>query len=75
MDKEQLQNLQLALEGVIEQLTHAQAHAISGSEIGAPPSHEVQVIERSLGELTALRNEVREKLMKLMARPSLNVLK
>ena len=58
-----------------EQLTYAQREATKGSEIGAPPSSEVQVIERALGELTTLRNDVRERLMKLLSRPILGVLK
>jgi len=74
-DRERLQNLNLALEAAIEQLTYAQQHAIKGSEIGAPPSEEVQVIEQALGEVTALRNQLRERLMKLLSRPTLGVIK
>jgi hypothetical protein len=74
-DRERMQNLHLALEAAIEQLGYAQQHAISGSEIGAPPSAEVQAIERALGEVTALRNDIRERLMKLLSRPTLGVIK
>jgi hypothetical protein len=73
-DRERLQSLHLALEAAIEQLTYAQQHAISGSEIGAAPP-EVQVIERALGEVTGLRNAVRERLMKVLSRPTLGVIK
>jgi hypothetical protein len=75
MDREQLQNLHLALEAAIEQLTYAQQHATRVTEIGTPPSVEVQTIERSLGELTALRNDIRERLMKVLSRPTLGVIK
>ena len=75
MDKEALHSLHLALGAALEQLTYAQQHATRGTEIGAPPSPEVQVIERVLGEVTALRNDVRERLMKLLSRPTLGVIK
>ena len=74
-DRERLQSLHLALEAAIEQLTYSQQFATKGSEIGTPPTVEVQVIERSLGELTTLRNDVRQRLMKLLGRPTLGVLK
>jgi hypothetical protein len=74
-DRERLQSLHLALEAAIEQLTYAQQHAIAGSEIGATPSPEVQVIERALGEVTVLRNDVRQRLMKVLSRPTLGVIK
>ncbi len=74
-DRERLQNLHLALEAAIEQLTHAQQYATRGSEIGSPPSAEVQAIERALGEVTTLRNQLRERLMKLLGRPTLDVIK
>ena len=72
-DRERLQNLHLALEAAIEQLTYAQAHATKGSEIGTPPTAEVLVIERALGEVTALRNQLRERLMKMLGRPQVEV--
>jgi hypothetical protein len=75
MERDQLQNLNLALEAAIEQLTYAQNHATKGTEIGSPPSAEVLVIERALGELTTLRNELRERLMKVLSRPTLGVIK
>ena len=74
-DRERLQSLHLALEAAIEQLTYSQQYATKGSEIGAPPPPEVPIIERALGELTALRNDVRERLMKLLGRPTLGVIK
>jgi hypothetical protein len=74
-DRERLQSLNLALEAAIEQLTYAQQYATRGTEIGAPPSAEVQAIERALGEITTLRNDLRERLMKLLSRPSLGVIK
>ncbi len=74
-DREQLQNLHLALEAAIEQLTYAQQHATRGTEIGTPPSPEVQAIERALGEITTVRNDLRERLMKLLSRPTLGVIK
>jgi hypothetical protein len=74
-DRERLQNLHLALEAAIEQLTYAQQHATRGSDIGAPPTAEMQVIERALGEITTLRNDLRERLMKLLSRPTLGVIK
>jgi hypothetical protein len=74
-DRERLQNLHLALEAAIEQLTYAQQYATQGSEIGAPPSVEVQAIERALGEITTLRNDLRERLLKLLSKPTLNIIK
>ena len=75
MDKESLQSLHLALEAAIEQLTYAQQYATRGTQIGSPPTPEVEVIERALGEVTALRNQIRERLMKELSRPTLNVIK
>jgi hypothetical protein len=74
-DRERLQSLHLALEAAIEQLTYSQQYATKGTELGEPPPVEVQVIERALGDLTALRNDVRERLMKLLGRPTLGVIK
>ena len=74
-ERDRLQNLHLALEAALEQLTHAQRHATQGSEIGAPPSEDVVAIERLLADLTLLRNRLRERLMKALSRPGLNVLK
>jgi hypothetical protein len=79
MDKEAMQGLHLALEAAIEQLSYAQQYATKGSQIGTPPTPEIQVIERALGEVTTLRNQIRERLMKELAkevaRPTLNVIK
>ncbi len=74
-DRDRLEQLHLALEGALEQLTHAQRCATLRTEIAAPPP-EVQAIERLLGELTLVRNQVRERLMKLLGgRASMTVLK
>lgn len=74
-DRERLQSLHMALEAALEQLGYAQQYAIQGTEIGAPPPREVQAIERALGEITILRNELRDRLMKILSKPSLNVVK
>jgi hypothetical protein len=74
-ERERLQALHLALEAALEQLTRAQELATRGTEIGAPPSGEVLVIERALGELVLERNRLRERLMKLLGKPTLNVVK
>jgi hypothetical protein len=74
-ERDRLQNMHLAVEAALEQLTHAQRAATHGTEIGSPPSADVLAIERLLGELTALRNQLRDRLMRLLARPTLNVLK
>jgi hypothetical protein len=64
-EREQLQELNLALEGALEQL--ARAH---GNAAGTQPAPELATIERLLGELTVLRNQVRERLMKELSKPS-----
>ena len=64
-DREQLQELNLALEGALEQL--ARGHGLAA---GTPPAPELATIERLLGELTVLRNQVRERLMKELSKPS-----
>jgi hypothetical protein len=74
-ERERLQNLHLALEAALEQLTHAQRYATLGTELGSPPTEEIAAVERLLGEVTTLRNQVRERLMKLLARPTLNIIK
>jgi hypothetical protein len=74
-DRERLQSLHLALEAALEQLTYAQLLATQGSELGAAPTPEVQSIERALGEVTLLRNQLRERLMRLLSKPSLNIVK
>ena len=64
----------MALEAAVDQLTYAQQIAVQGSEIGqAPP--EVATIEKLLGELVQLRNEVRDRLLKALSRPTLKVYK
>jgi hypothetical protein len=69
-ERERLQELHLALEGTLEQLSRA--HATATPEPVAP---ELPTIERLLGELTVLRNSVRERLMKVLAKPSMTILK
>ena len=73
-ERERLQNLHMALESAVEQLTYAQRFATVGSEIGqAPP--EVATIEKLLNEIVQLRNETRERLLKVLSRPTLKVYK
>jgi hypothetical protein len=74
-DRERLQALHIALEAALEQLTYAQQHAVSASEIGHEPPPEVHAIERALAEVTTVRNQVRERLMKALAKPTLNILR
>jgi hypothetical protein len=74
-DRDRLQQLHLAVEAALEQLTHAQKIATQGSELGSPPTEDVERIERLLGAATELRNDLRERLMKLLAKPSLRPLK
>ena len=69
-ERERLQELHLAIEGALEQLSRA--HAIVTPE---PPAPELATIERLLGELTVLRNGIRERLMKVLAKPSMTILK
>ena len=73
-DRERLERLHLALEAAVEQLTYAQQIAVRNSDMHTPPP-EVSAIERLLGETTELRNRIRADLMKVMAKPGLNVLK
>jgi hypothetical protein len=69
-ERERLQELHLAIEGALEQLTRA--HATAAPE---PATPELATIERLLGELTLLRNGTRERLMKVLAKPSMTILK
>jgi hypothetical protein len=69
-ERERLQELHLALEGALEQLTRA--HATAAPE---PPAPELATLESLLGQLSVLRNEVRERLMKVLAKPSMTILK
>ena len=50
-DRERLQSMHIALEAALEQLTYAQQHAVSASEIGQEPPPEVSAIERALAEV------------------------
>jgi hypothetical protein len=74
-DRERLHNLHLALEAALEQLTYALKYTTLGTEIGSRPSSDTETIERALGEVTTLRNQVRQRLMTSMAKPTLNIIK
>jgi hypothetical protein len=69
-ERERLQELHLALEGALEQLTRAHANAAA-----APLAPELATVERLLGELALLRNAVRERLMRVLAKPTMTILK
>ncbi|HWE30494.1 MAG TPA: hypothetical protein VHB97_20950 [Polyangia bacterium] len=56
----------MALEGALEQMTRAHATACAAPNETAT----LATIERLLGELTMLRNDVRERLMKSLSKPS-----
>ena len=62
--RERLQDLNLALEGAVDQLTRAQRAALDGA---------AEVVRERLNaafvEVVALRNQVREELMKELSRP------
>jgi hypothetical protein len=73
-ETDRLQHLHLALEGAVEQLTRALEVATRGTSIGDPPA-EAEELERLLGALSGMRNQTRDRLMKLLAKPSLRVLK
>ena len=73
-EKDRLQSLHVALEAALEQLTYAQQIASIGTEIDAP-SADVLAIEKLFGQLTQLRNGVRDRLMKVLSRPGLNIIK
>lgn len=74
-ERERLQAVHMTLEAALEQLGYAQQHATQGTEIGSPPTEEIRAIERLLGEVTLLRNQIRERLMKLLSKPTLNIIK
>jgi hypothetical protein len=73
-EKEQLQRLHLTLEAALEQLGYALEAATAGAPMGSP-TEDVQAVERLYGECTQLRNQVRERLMRVLARPRLDILK
>ncbi len=73
-DKDRLQRLHMALEASLEQLGYAQQVAAQSGSIDAP-SAEMQAIEKIFGELNVLRNGVRDRLMKSLGRPKLDVVK
>ena len=64
--REQLQELHLALEGAVDQMGRAQRIALAGP-------HGVEDLEpridRSFAEIVAIRNAVREVLMKVLSAP------
>ncbi len=72
--RERLERLHLALEAAVEQLTYAQQIATRNSDMTSPPT-EVLTIERLLGDATGLRNRIREQFMRLLAKPTLNIIK
>ncbi len=74
-ERDRMQSLHMALDASLEQLAQALEAATRGTPLGAEPSEDARAIERLLADLTALRNQVRDRLMKAMARPSLNILK
>ena len=57
--REQLQELHLALEGAVDQLTRAQRLAVT---------EQTQAIDKVFTEVVAIRNAVREELMKELAK-------
>lgn len=67
-ERERLHELHLTLEGALEQLTRAH-------QLALPDAPELADVERLLGELTTLRNRTRDRLMKVLAKPTLNILK
>ena len=74
-ERDRLQSQHLALDAALEQLANALEAATRGTPIGTEPSEDARAIERLLAEVTRLRNQVRDRLMKAMARPSLNIIK
>jgi hypothetical protein len=56
------------LEGALEQLSRAH-------QLALPDAPELPAIERQVAELVTTRNAVRERLMKVLAKPTLNILK
>lgn len=66
--RERLQELNLTLEGALAQLTRAH-------QLAVPDAPELGDLERLVAQLVDTRNRVRERLMKVLARPSLNILK
>jgi hypothetical protein len=67
-ERERLQELNLTLEGALEQLTRAH-------QLALPDAPELGELERLLGELVATRNRLRERLMKVLAKPMANIIK
>jgi hypothetical protein len=76
-ERDRLQSLHLALDASLEQLAQALEAATRGTPLGAEPGDDARTIERLLAELTGLRNHVRDRLMKAMARraSSLDIVK
>jgi hypothetical protein len=65
-ERERLQELHLALEGAVDQL--ARAHRLAVGDVGQP-APEAERIDRAYGEVVALRNEVRDRVLGLLGRP------
>ena len=62
-DRERMQELHLALDGAVDQLGRAQRLAVG--EHGKPAPESAR-IEAAYGMVTALRNELRDRLMTMM---------
>ena len=64
-DRERLQELHVVLEGAVDQL--ARAHRLAVGEFGQP-APEADRIDRAYGQVVALRNEVRDRLLGILGR-------
>jgi hypothetical protein len=73
-EKERLQSLHLALDAALEQLGYALQAAVLGDGLTAS-TEEARTIERLVGECAQVRNQVRERLMRALAKPTLNIIK
>jgi hypothetical protein len=74
-DRDRLQSLHLALEAALEQLTHAHTAAAGDLEPDAALPEDVLAIEKITSEVARLRNQVRDRLMRNLGRPTLNIVK
>jgi hypothetical protein len=66
-NRERLHELHLALEGAVDQL--ARAHRLSVGVLDAPLP-EAERVDAAFALVTSLRNDVRDRLVKLLGRPS-----